>query len=166
MLALVLRLVTSLYFQGRLEESRDLLIRHRPRVDALGDPRIAGEFYFWLANIAGQIGESTGVGHFAARAIEEAERAGDATTIGKARSRAGLGGLLHRPIRGGGRARAGCGRALEATEEWWWLGYALCWEAVNQMSLGAFDAALRSSRRRGGSGASGRTRACRATAPG
>ena len=33
--------------------------------------------------------------------------------------------------------------ALEATEEWWWLSYALGWEAVNQMSLGAFDAALR-----------------------
>ena len=38
----------SLYFQGRFEEGLDLLLRYQPRIDALGDPRLAGEFYFWL----------------------------------------------------------------------------------------------------------------------
>ena len=113
-LALVVRLVTSLYFQGRFEEGRDLLLRHQPRVDALGDPQLAGEYYFWLGHIYAHIGDSTGAERFAARAIEEAERAGDGATIGKARHRAGLGGLLHRTVRGGGRACAGGGRGARA----------------------------------------------------
>jgi tetratricopeptide (TPR) repeat protein len=142
-LVLVLRLVSSLWFQGRFEESRDLLLRHRPRLDVLGDPRLAGEFYFWLANINGQIGESTDVGRFAARAIEEAERAGDGTTIGKARyvlSREGF--WLGRYAEGAEHARAAV-VALEASGEWWWLGHALLWEAINHICLGAFGAAIR-----------------------
>jgi tetratricopeptide (TPR) repeat protein len=142
-LALVVRLVTSLYFQGRLEEGRDLLLRHQTRVEALGDPRIAGEYYFWLANVDAHIGDSTSVERFAARAIEEAERAGDGTTVGKARyvlSREGF--WLGRYAEAAEQGRAAV-TALEATEEWWWLGHALLWEAINHISLGAFDAALR-----------------------
>jgi tetratricopeptide (TPR) repeat protein len=141
-LALVLRLVTSLYFDGRLEDCRDVLIRYRPRVDALEDPQIAGEFYFWLGQIYAQVGGGTGSEHFAMRAIEEAGRAGDATTVGKARIvLAWEGFFTGRYAEGAEHARSAV-RALEATEEWWWLSYALGWEAVNQMSLGAFDAAL------------------------
>jgi tetratricopeptide (TPR) repeat protein len=141
-LALVVRLVTSLYFDGRLEDCRDVLIRYRPRVDALGNPQIAGEFYFWLGQIYAQVGGGTGSEHFAMRAIEEAGRAGDATTVGKARIvLAWEGFFTGRYAEGAEHARSAV-RALEATEEWWWLSYALGWEAVNQMSLGAFDAAL------------------------
>ena len=142
-LALVVRLVSSLYFDGRLEDCRDLLISYRPRVDALGDPQIAGEFYFWLGQIYAQVGGGTGSEHFAMRAIQEAGRAGDATTVGKARIvLAWEGFFTGRYAEGAEHARAAV-TALEATEEWWWLSYALGWEAVNQMSLGAFDAALR-----------------------
>ena len=124
-LALVVRLVTSLYFQGRFEEGHDLLLRHQPRVDALGDPRIAGEYYFWLGHIYAHIGDAAGAERFAARAIEEAERAGDSTTIGKARyvlSREGF--WTGRYAEGAEHGRAAVA-ALEATEEWWWLGHAL-----------------------------------------
>jgi class 3 adenylate cyclase/tetratricopeptide (TPR) repeat protein len=142
-LTLVVRLVTSLYFLCRFEESRDLLLRHQPRIDALGDPQLAGEYYFWLAHTYAHIGDPTGAERFAARAIDEAERAGDGTTIGKARIvLAWEGFYTGRYAEGTEHARAAVA-ALEPTEEWWWLGYALGWEAVNHMSLGAFDAALR-----------------------
>ena len=76
-------------------------------------------------------------------AIQEAGRAGDATTVGKARIvLAWEGFFTGRYAEGAEHGRAAVD-ALEATEEWWWLSYALGWEAVNQMSLGAFDAALR-----------------------
>ena len=114
-----------LYFQGRLEEGRDLLLSHQPGVDALGDPRLAGDHYFWLAHIAAHIGDSASVERFAARAIEEAERAGDETTIGKVRyvlSREGF--YTGRYAEGLEQARTAVA-TLEATEEWWWLGHAL-----------------------------------------
>jgi tetratricopeptide (TPR) repeat protein len=142
-LALVVRLVACLFYQGRAEEGRDLLLAHQPRVDAVRDPRLAGEYFFWLGHIAGHMGDSTGAVHYAARAIEEAERAGDSTTIGKARCTLAWEGFwTSRFAEGAEHARAAAA-ALEATEDWWWLGYALSLEAINQMSLGEFDAALR-----------------------
>ena len=147
---------------------RDLLLRHRPRVDALGDPQIAGEYYFWLGHDPrpGR-GRRPASERFAARAIEEAGRAGDGATIGKARIvLAWEGFFTGRYAEGAEHARAAVA-ALEATEEWWWLSYALGWEAVNQMSLGGVRRRARARREVAGrSGASGRTRACRATAPG
>ena len=141
-LSLVVRLAESLYFHGRLEETRDLLLRHQPRVDALNDPQIAGEFYFWLGHTHAHVGGAAGPERFAMRAIEEAERAGDGATIGMARTvLAWEGFFTGRYAEGAEQARAAV-VALEPTEEWWWLSYALGWEAVNQMSLGAFDAAL------------------------
>jgi DNA-binding SARP family transcriptional activator/class 3 adenylate cyclase len=141
-LGLVARLVNSLYFDGRLEEGRDVLIQYRPRVDALADPQIAGEVYFWLGHIFAHVGRDTGAEGFAARAIEEAGRARDETTIGKANIvLAWEAFFTGRYAEGAQYARAAVA-ALEPTEEWWWLSYALGWEAVNSMSLGAFDAAL------------------------
>jgi class 3 adenylate cyclase/tetratricopeptide (TPR) repeat protein len=140
---LVMRLVSSLYFQGRFEESLDLLLRHQERVETLGDPQIAGEYYFWLGHTYAHIGDPTGAGRFAARAIEEAGRAGDDMTIGKARyvmSREGF--WLGRYAEGAEHGRAAVA-ALEATGEWWWLGHALCWEAINLCCLGDFEAAFR-----------------------
>ena len=80
---------------------------------------------------------------FAERAIAEAERAGDETTIGKVRY------VLSRERFYTGRYAEGLEQArtavatLEATEEWWWLGHALGWEAINLNHLGEFDLALR-----------------------
>ena len=141
-LALVMRLVTSLYFLGRFEESSDLLLGHQPRVNALGDPRLAGEYYLWLGHISAHIGDQASVGRFTARAIEEAERAGDGTTIGKVRyvlCRESF--WLGQHAEGAEHGRAAV-TALEATGEWWWLGHALCWEAINLCCLGEFEAAL------------------------
>ena len=146
-LVLVVRLVTSLYFLGRLEEGRDLLLGHQLRVDALGDARLAGEYYLWLGHIAAHIGDQPSIGRFAARAIKEAERAGDGPTIGKVRhtlSRESF--WLGRHAEGAEHGRAAVA-ALEATGEWWWLGHALCWEALNLCCLGDFDAAVQAAER-------------------
>jgi DNA-binding SARP family transcriptional activator/class 3 adenylate cyclase len=141
-LALVIRLVTSMYFTGRFDEGRDLLHRHQPRVDTLGDPLLAGEYYFFLGHFHAHVGGPTGSELYAARALEEAERAGDRGTIGKARIvLAWEAFFTGRYAEGAEHAQAAVA-ALEPTEEWWWLGYALGWEAVNYMSIGAFDAAL------------------------
>jgi DNA-binding SARP family transcriptional activator/class 3 adenylate cyclase/tetratricopeptide (TPR) repeat protein len=142
-LALVIRLVTSMYFIGRFEEGRDLLLSHQPRVDALGDPLIAGEYYFFLGHFYAHVGGPTGSERFATHALEEAERAGDGATIGKARIVLAWEAFFTGRYEEGAEHARTAVVALEPTEEWWWLGYALGWEAVNDMSLGEFDAALR-----------------------
>ena len=136
MLALVVRLVTSMYFTGRFEEGRDLLLRHQPRIDALGDPRLAGEYYFWLGHFYAHVGGPTGVEALRRARLEEAERAGDGTTIGKARIvLAWEGFFTGRYAEGAEHARAAVA-ALEPTEEWWWLGYALGWRRSTTSASG------------------------------
>jgi DNA-binding SARP family transcriptional activator/class 3 adenylate cyclase len=142
-IALVVRTVTSLWFLGRFDESLEFLLRHQARVAALGDPRLAGEYDFWLGLISGHTGDSVSAGRFAMRAIDEAERAGDRTTIGKARYVLAWEGFwLGRYAEGIEQGQAAVA-ALDAAGDWWWLGHALCWEAVNFLSLGAFEDALR-----------------------
>ena len=73
----------------------------------MGTRGIAGEYYFFLGHIYAHIGDSTGSERFAARAIEEAERAGDERDDRQGPARAGLGGLLHgRYAEGAEHARA------------------------------------------------------------
>jgi len=69
----------------RYREVFDLLAPHRARVEALGDPQIAGPYFFRLGMACMQRGDRDQAGELAQRALEEGSRGGDLATVGMAR---------------------------------------------------------------------------------
>ena len=134
----VLRQGFSLYFLGRFQESVDVLLRHRDRLEALHDPAAAGPYHFWLAHMYTRLGNQDLAGHSAHRAIEEATRGNDRATLGKAH---GLLALYHF---WGGKPAQGLEHGTQAevllaqTAQHWWLGMAHCYVAFNHLVLGQF----------------------------
>ena len=149
---LVMRLVGSLYFQGRFAESLDLLRRHQARAEALGDARVAGEYHFWFAFAQTHADDSAGAARSAARAIDEARRADDRVTAGKAHYVLAREGFWLSRFAEGAEQAALAVAALQGTEAWWWLGHAHCFAAINLCSLGRFDTALEETARARGLG--------------
>ena len=141
-LELSIRLVNSLYFLGRMEESRDLLVDQRARMEALGDCRISGPYYFWLGHTYSHLGDNEGADSSARRAIEEGQRCEDLGTMGRGHyviCREGfftgrfVGGVEH-----GRKAVSLLGRAGER----WWLAQSHFFVGLNLHLTGDFDVAL------------------------
>jgi class 3 adenylate cyclase/tetratricopeptide (TPR) repeat protein len=134
----VLRQGFSLYFLGRFQESVDVLIQHRDRLESLRDPAVAGPYHFWLAHMYTRLGHQDMARASAHRAIEEAKRCGDRATLGKAH------GLLALDYYWAGKSVEGLehGREalvlLEETSQHWWLGMAHFYVAMNYLLLGRF----------------------------
>jgi tetratricopeptide (TPR) repeat protein len=79
-----LRQAFSLYFLGRFEQSVDTLRRERDRLEELGDASLSGRYHFWLAHMLSRLGNPDLAQQSARRAIDEANRCGDAATLGTA----------------------------------------------------------------------------------
>ena len=139
---LTLALVESLYFLGRLEECRALLVEQDERVGRGAAPAVAARHRFHLAHILSHLGDTEGADREARRAVEEAERSGAAEEAGKAHY------VLAREGAWRGRYHAGIkhGHAavdlLQRAGARWWLAYARCWEAANRALVGDFPRAL------------------------
>jgi tetratricopeptide (TPR) repeat protein len=146
-LDLALRLAHSLYFLGRHDESRALLLAEQARLARAGDARLRGRYHFLLARSAGLAGDNAEAERRARLAIEDAERANDASTLGQAHY------LLAHEAYWTGRSRDGVGHAerairfLERAEERWWLGQGWWILSVNLGLLGEFGRALEAVRR-------------------
>jgi len=146
-LEVVLRQAHSLYFLGRFRESVDLLLPQGERLERLGDARLAGAYYFWLAHMYSRLGNQQGAAASARRAIVDATRAGDDATVGKAH------GVLALEGHWSGRTAEGVAhgeeavRILERTGEGWWLGMAHFYLAMNYLPGGRFDGALAAAER-------------------
>jgi tetratricopeptide (TPR) repeat protein len=69
---------------GRTAECRDLLLRHWPRAERLGDPALSGPYCVGLAHILEHLGRGDEARPWAERALREAERCNDRVTQGKA----------------------------------------------------------------------------------
>jgi tetratricopeptide (TPR) repeat protein len=125
-----------------MEESRDLLIGQRARLEALGDCRVAGPYHFWLGHTYSHLGDYEGADSSARRAIEDGERCGDDKTIAKAHyvlAREGVWtGRFREGVEHGRKAAA----LLEQAGERWWLGHSHFWIGFNLFFQGEFDLAL------------------------
>jgi class 3 adenylate cyclase/tetratricopeptide (TPR) repeat protein len=143
-LDLSLRQAHSLHFLGRFDEIFDLLLRQESDVKRLGDPALAGEYYFRLGRTYDVLADHERAIDCARRAIDEAERAGDRTVEGKARFvLAYVGywtGRYDEGVAHGEQAVA----ALKGSPERWWLGEAHWVVGINHAMAGSFDAALAS----------------------
>ncbi|MGH7333400.1 MAG: hypothetical protein ACREKS_11810, partial [Candidatus Rokuibacteriota bacterium] len=141
-LGIVYRLAHVLALLGRSLEARDLLLRHEPLVRQLGDPALSGPLHFWLAYMYGNLGDGTSALGHAQRSLEEAARAGDIVTMGKASyslSREHY--MLGRPREGVAEGRQAVA-LLERSDEHAWLGRALGVLGFNLLHIGDFAPAL------------------------
>jgi DNA-binding SARP family transcriptional activator len=137
-LELVLRRAQSQYFVGAWAESLEALRARSALLAEVDDPALSGPWHHWVAHIHGRTGNHEGACESARRAIEEAARAGDGATRGKAY------GILSLESFWGGRPREGVAlgeRAvalLGATPEAWWEGTANFYILFNEVQLGRF----------------------------
>lgn len=149
---LSLRLVASLYFLGRMSESRELLAALAPTVGEVPDPALASSFHFWAAHTASHLGRPDDAEHGSRRAIALAEALGDDAALGRAlyiRTRQGWWtGRFEEGVREGSRAIP----LLERTGETWWLGHCHFFVAHSLYQMGRFDDALRAAARGGAIG--------------
>jgi DNA-binding SARP family transcriptional activator len=139
---LVYRLVHALSLLGRSEESRSLLAGQEARVRTLQDPALTGLYHFWVAYTYGNMGDIDRAAPDAKRSLEEAARAGDETTMGKASYLLARESYIQgRPLEGIAHGRHAVA-LLERTEEHWWLGHTHCVLALNLLHFGDFEPAL------------------------
>jgi DNA-binding NtrC family response regulator/tetratricopeptide (TPR) repeat protein len=139
---LILRQAHSLYLTGGLGTTLDLLRQHVTSLDRVGDPSVAGRYYFWLGHTLSSVGGDQAQ-EYADRAIQEAQRAGDTATVGKAfyvLARVGFwscrfaDGIAH-----GRRAIS----LLKEVKDQWWLGHTYCYVSGMLALTGDLDAAER-----------------------
>ncbi len=140
-LALSWRRAHSLYFAGQWRESVATLAGQAALLARVDDPSLAGPWHAWAGHIHVRLGDFQRARASAQQAIEEAERAGDGLTTGKAS------GVLAFERFWSGRPREGTALAarsvglLEGTTEHWWLGLAHFYTAFNDALLGRFGKA-------------------------
>jgi tetratricopeptide (TPR) repeat protein len=137
-LALSWRRAHSLYFAGQWRESVATLASQAAPLARVDDPSLAGPWHAWAAHIHVRLGDLWRARTSAERAIEEAARAGDDTTSGKAH------GVLAFERFWSGRPREGAALGersvalLEGAAEPWWLGLAHFYVAFNAALRGRF----------------------------
>ncbi len=144
---LVFRLAFTLHLLGRFRDGLERLVSPLAEPDTR-DRDLVAEHEFLLAYFHTHFGNSEAADRHANRAIEEAERLGDAFTAGRAYY------VLTREDFWLGRFAQGVEHARRAVELlegsdawWWWLGHASAWEGFCQAIRGEFEEALRGGRR-------------------
>jgi class 3 adenylate cyclase/tetratricopeptide (TPR) repeat protein len=141
-LELILQLAESLLPLARFPETLELFLGHRDLVDRLGDPALAGPFYFWLAHTYSYLGDQEEAASNARLSIAAARRCGDTVTEGKAWY------VLCRDAFWSGRFSEGIehGREalalLERSDEPWWQGQAYWVAGFHHYVLGQFEEAF------------------------
>src|SRR5262245_36171297 len=141
-LDLVFSQVNTLTHLGRTREAHALLVEQTVRVERLADASLTGLHLFWIGYLLGTFGDDQGSMATARRALEEAARAGDEATMGKA------GVVLTCESYILGRALEGIAHGrqavvlLERAGERWWLAMAYRWLTQNMLHVGEFTTAL------------------------
>jgi class 3 adenylate cyclase/tetratricopeptide (TPR) repeat protein len=141
-LEVLLQLAESLLPLARFPETLELFLGHRELVDGLGDPALAGPFYFWLAHTYSYLGNQEAAAGNARLSIAAARRQGDTATEGKAWY------VLCRDAFWSGRFSEGIehGREalalLERSDVPWWQGQAYWVAGFHHYVLGQFEEAF------------------------
>ena len=127
---------------GQIQEGLDDLRARAELVDRVGDPSLTAQYHFRLASALGVLGEGSHAIEHARRALDEARKAGDIATEGKAEyiltRESFWSGDLVASVEHGRRAVALLDRAAER----WWLAMAHWARALSYALLGSFDDAL------------------------
>ncbi len=148
LLNLAVRQAESLHFLGRRQEIMDLLLRHQERIEQLGDPSLAGQYYFWLGWAHAWLGHRAEATQTLSRSLQEATRSGDEALMGRVHRALALewtysGRPLDEAVAHGRQAVA----LLERTEDRFWLSQALFALSYCCYYIGDFDSALEAAAR-------------------
>jgi DNA-binding SARP family transcriptional activator len=127
---------------GRFQPILDLLLPLAERVEALGDPTLAGPYHFRLGLTHTYLGRHVAGAAAAVRAIEQARRCGDDVTLGQALYVLALTSAFEaRPVEGMRQARQSV-QALDRAGRRDWLGLAYWILGAHHLLLGQFQDAL------------------------
>ena len=141
-LDVVFRLAHVLCLLARSAEARELLGEQQALIERLGDAALSASYHFWTAHALSIGGHPADATASARRALEDAARAGDEITMGRANA------VLARETYVLGRAREGIAYArqgttmLDRTDDRWWQGQAYLALALNLLHLGDCAPAL------------------------
>jgi predicted ATPase/DNA-binding winged helix-turn-helix (wHTH) protein/class 3 adenylate cyclase len=147
LLALVLQQAFSYHYLARFQDSLDLLLSQRERLERLGDLTLSGPYYFLLGLTYSSLGVHKQAIELTRNAIEAAQRCGDMTTLGEVYYELCFAtyslGRYQEGVDYGQQAVA----LLERSARQPWLSKAHLVLALSYAHLGAFPAALTSAAR-------------------
>ena len=135
-LELTLRLVNSLYFLGRFQETLDALLPQQECLERLQDPTLTGPYYFWLSHTYSYRREAELAAQSAQHAIAAAQQCGDEVTLGKAYYMLAREGFWMCQYPQGVEHGRQAITLLERTEERWWLGQSYWAVGLNYTFMG------------------------------
>lgn len=139
---LILQLAHSLLPLARFSETLEIFLGHGETQERVGDPALAGPYFFWLAHTYSYIGDQDAAAANAWRAIVAAREAGDLDTEGRAFY------VLCRDAFWSGRFLEGIGHGrqaialLEGIADRWWQGQAYWVLGFHHYVLGQFEEAF------------------------
>jgi DNA-binding winged helix-turn-helix (wHTH) protein/tetratricopeptide (TPR) repeat protein len=144
LLELALRQSFSYHYLARFQDSLDLLLSQRERLERLGDPTLTGPYYFLLGLTYSCLSAHQQAIELTGYAVEAAQRCGDTTTLGEAYYELCFAtyslGRYQEGVDYGQQAVA----LLERSARQPWLSKAHLVLAFSHAHLGAFPAALAS----------------------
>src|SRR5207244_501099 len=120
-----------------LAGGRELLGKEEARMERLRDPSLSGPFYFWVSYTDANLGHAERAAQAALRALEEAARCGDQTTMGLANCSLSRNSYWLGRSDGIAQGRQAVA-LLERTEERWWLGQSYLALGLNLYHIGHF----------------------------
>jgi class 3 adenylate cyclase/tetratricopeptide (TPR) repeat protein len=140
---LLVREAHSLHFLGRRQEIVDRLLQHRERLERLREPRLAGQYYFWLGFAHAWLGHRAEAAQSLGRSLEEATRSGDEALMGRVHRALAVECLYSgRPCDEAVAHGRQAVSLLERTEDRFWFSQALFALSYSHYFGGDFDFSL------------------------
>ena len=147
-LELVVRRAESLHFLGNRQEIVGLLVQHQERVERLGDPSLAGQYYFWRGWAHAWLGHRAEAAENLSRSLQEATRSGDGGLMGRVHRALALEWTYAgRPMNDALAHARQAVTLLERTEDRFWFSQALFALSYCCFYTGDFDAAAEAAAR-------------------
>jgi class 3 adenylate cyclase/tetratricopeptide (TPR) repeat protein len=142
-LELILQLAHSLLPLAHFSETLELFLRHQDVLERVGDPSLAGRYFFWLAHTYSYLGNQEEAAATARLSIAAAQQCGDVATEGRAWY------VLGRDAFWSGRFSEGIEHSLRAvallertTDRLWWQGQAYWVTGFHYYVLGQLEEAF------------------------
>lgn len=146
-LELLLQLATALVMLGRFGELSRRLLAEQAAADRLGDPGLAAQYYFRLAQTQAILEQPDRLDEIQRRGLEVAGRSGDSGAQGRMFYAIAAGCVTFGQPRDGMRHARRAVTLLHRAGDRQWLVLALWVLGLHRLTMGAFDAALAAARR-------------------
>jgi class 3 adenylate cyclase/tetratricopeptide (TPR) repeat protein len=140
---LIVRRAESLHFLGRRQEIVDSLSHQQERLERLGDPSLAGKYYFWFGFAHAWLGHRVEAAQSLHRSLKEATGLGEQAIIGRVHRALATECIYSgRPLDEAVAHAREAVSCLERTEDRFWHSQALFTLSYCCYFIGDFDSAL------------------------